>query len=204
MKGGAPADIQSAMVESAGWRLLGLLFERPRPGLRGEIEVLARRVSDPKLKETALASRSSDEGSYLRILGPGGPVSPREVAYRPRHDSGALLSELAGFYETHSYRPAAARDPADHVAVEVGFLGFMSQREAFAVARGDDRAAESTRRTKRAFMEEHLGVLSTQLAERLERASAGHLVEAARVLRNWCRPRARRGAAPVSIGDRPG
>ena len=49
MKGGGPADVTSAMSESTCWRLLGLLFERPRPGWRGEIELLAREVSDPKL-----------------------------------------------------------------------------------------------------------------------------------------------------------
>ena len=190
MKGGGPADVASAMSESTRWRLLGLLFERPRPGWRGEVELLAREVSDPKLRETALASRSSDEGSYLRVLGPGGPVSPREVSYRPRHDSGSLLSELAGFYEEHSYRPTTVQNPADHVAVELDFVGFMSQREAYAVARGDERAAESTRRAKRAFMEEHLGAFSAQLAQRLEGSAEGHLVEAGKVLRNWCPPRA--------------
>jgi hypothetical protein len=188
MKGGGPADVESAMRESTGWRLLGLLFERPRLGWRGEIELLAEATSDPDLRQTALASRASDEGSYMRVLGPGGPVSPREVSYQPSRDSGTLLSELAGFYEEYSYRPALARDPADHVAVELGFIGFMSQREAYAMARGDVRTAESSRRAKRLFMEEHLGPFSAQLARRLEGAGEGHLVDAAKLLRTWCPP----------------
>lgn len=188
MKGGGPAKVKSAMRESTGWRLLGLLFERPRLGWRGEIELLAQEISDPELRQTALASRSTDERTYLRVLGPGGPVSPREVSYRPSHDSGSLLSELAGFYEEFSYRPPLAQDPADHVAVELGFIGFMSQREAYAMARGDDRTAESTRHAKQTFMEEHLGPFSAELARRLEGAAEGHLVDAAKVLRSWCPP----------------
>lgn len=186
MNGGGPADVKSAMRESTGWRLLGLLFERPRVGWRGEIELLAQEIRDPALRQAALASRTTDEGSYMRVLGPGGPVSPREISYRTSGDSGSLLSELAGFYEEYSYRPAMARDPADHVAVELGFVGFMSQREAYAVARGDDRTAESTRRAKRVFMEKHLGPFSAQLARRLEGTGEGHLVEAAKILRSWC------------------
>jgi hypothetical protein len=188
MKGGGPTDVRSAMRESTGWRLLGLLFEKPRLGWRGEIELLAQEISDPELRRTAMASRAFDEGSYMRVLGPGGPVSPREVSYRPSGDSGSLLSELAGFYEEYSYRPEMAREPADHVAVELGFVGFMSQREAYALARGDDRTAESTRRAKRQFMEKHLGPFSAQLARRLEGAAEGHLVGAAKLLRSWCPP----------------
>jgi hypothetical protein len=185
----ASPDVESALRGSARWRLLGLLFERPRPSWRLEVEALAREVGEPRLSKAAVAARSFDEGPYLRILGPGGTVSPREAAYQPFHDPGQRLAAVRGFYETFAYRPLTAEDPADHVAVEIGFLGFMALKEAYALERDDHDAAELVRRAARIFMEEHLAVLAGGMPDKLSLscdASAGHLLEAARLLREWC------------------
>jgi len=185
----ASPDVESALRASARWRLLGLLFERPRPSWRLEVEALAREVGEPRLSRAAADARSFGEGRYLRILGPGGAVSPREGAHRPFHDPGQLLAAVRGFYETFAYRPLA-EDPADHVAVEIGFLGFMALKEAYALSRNDPDAADLTRRAAKTFMEEHLAVLSGALPDKLSGvAAAGHLLEAARLLREWCPPR---------------
>ena len=47
-----------------------------------------------ELRLLVAAVRSATEGDYLRLLGPGGLVSPREVTYQPFADPGQLLAEL--------------------------------------------------------------------------------------------------------------
>ena len=104
------------LLEAARWRLLGLLFERPRDGWRAEVRGLAAEVDDPRLQTATNEIADFGEGAYLAVLGPGGSVSPREVGYRPMGDPGKILSGLRTVYEAFGYRPRA-EDPPDHVAV---------------------------------------------------------------------------------------
>lgn len=173
--------VAALIAEAAGWRLLGLLFERPRPMRDAEIEAIAREVADPALRAAAVLSVGTTEGAYMASLGPGGAVSPREAAYRGREDPAAVLADLAGFYDAFAYSPDA-EDPIDHVSVEAGFAGYLKLKEAYALAHGRADAAAAVAGSLDRFVRDHLNAMAGPLARRLERAEVGPLAAAARCL----------------------
>jgi nitrate reductase assembly molybdenum cofactor insertion protein NarJ len=175
------ADPLPSLSAAASWRLLAVLLERPRPGWCEEVETLACEVDDAELRASARDARGATEGEYLRLFGPGGAVSPREVAHRTWHDPGWVLADLARYYEAFAYRPRA-EDPPDHVCVETGFVGYLHLKEAVALAAGDGDAAQSAAEARERFLEEHLAPLSLRLNERLEAVGASHLTPALRLL----------------------
>lgn len=177
--------MNSLLVDAARWRLLGLLFERPRVGWHAEVRALATEVNEPRFEQAAQAAADAGEGSYLAALGPGAAVSPREVAYRPMGDPGSILAELRAFYEAFGYDPRV-EDPPDHVAVQAGFVGFMKLKQAYAAAQGDAEAEATTREATARFIEAHLADFAGELARRLTPAAPGHLERAAAILDEIC------------------
>jgi TorA maturation chaperone TorD len=176
------------IARAAVFRLIGLLLERPRPGRRDEVLDLARETADPELRAVAERLADPDEATYVSLLGPGGPVSPREVAYRRIEDPGQVLADAASFYEAFGYRPEA-EDPADHVAVEAGFAAYLHLKEAYLRARGEDPEVAAAAGAR--FVESHLAPLAAGLVSRLELVSAPDLLALARLLA------ARVGAKPL-------
>jgi len=185
-----------SMVEAARWRLLGLLFERPRRGWCEEIEALAREVGDARLIEAARQAAAVTEGAYLAVMGPGGTVSPREVAYRPMGDPGRILAGLRGIYEAFGYAPLV-EDPPDHVAVQIGFVGFMKLKQAYAEVRDEAGAARLTAEAVAGFIDDHLAGFSGELARRLASGAPEHLVQTASILAELC------PGAPLPLVDAP-
>ena len=174
----AEAELISTAVE---WRLIGLLLQRPRAGWLHEVNALAREVHDERTRHAAAAARDATEGEYLRLIGPGGAVSPREVTFQPFQDPGHLLAQLATAYSAFAFHPRA-EDPVDHVAVEADFVGYLFLKEAFAVARGDAEAAAITSAARSSFIETHLAALAATFAQRLEHAGPSYLLPVARLL----------------------
>lgn len=153
----AELGVRELLRQTAAWRLIGLLLERPREGWRHEVEALGRELSDPDATAAVEAAKDgADEGRYLALLGPGGAVSPREVAYRGRQDPGHILADIRAFYEAFAFRPET-EEPPDHLAVEAGFLGYLCLKEAFARARGAADEAAVAADAARKFFTEHLG-----------------------------------------------
>lgn len=152
--------------EAAEWRLLALLFERPRPGWHAEVAALAAEVEDELLREAALAAADADERIYLRLIGPGGIASPRESAWRGRLDPGQILAALRLCYEAFAFAPAA-EDPPDHVAVEAAFVGYLALKTAYAQASGQEPQADLCIAAAAAFREDHLRAMAGPLCERL-------------------------------------
>lgn len=159
----------AALLEAARWRLAALLLERPRPGWTDEVATLAAEVGDETLGAVAALAADAREGDYLALLGPGGAVPAREVGYRPREDPGWILADLARFFDAFAYRPRA-EDPADHVAVEAGFVGYLHLKEALAQAAGEDDAAAVAREARAAFLATHLAPMIGRLAHALQLA----------------------------------
>jgi len=156
------------------WRLIGLLLERPRPGWHEEVATLSHEVRDPAVHAAAAAAHGASEGDYLRLLGPGGLVSPREVTYQPFADPGRLLAELATVYDAFGFRPRV-EEPIDHIAVEAAFVGYLLLKEAFAAARGDRASLSTTARARRNFVETHLATLANAFAQRVGNVAASYL-----------------------------
>jgi len=170
--------VEGALAEAAEWRLLGLLFERPRPGWREAVEALSREVGDGDLRAAAAQAGEAEEGTYLRVMGPGGAVPAREAGYHVTGDLGNILADVSAFYEAFAYHPSA-EDPLDHVAVQAGFAGYLRLKEAYARARGDEKNAETTAGALDRFIEAHLRVIAGPLARRLAGTAPAYLVRAA-------------------------
>jgi nitrate reductase assembly molybdenum cofactor insertion protein NarJ len=181
--------VRDLLSQAAAWRLLGLLFERPREGWRQEAENLCREVSDADIASAVEAARDQvGEGRYLALLGPGGAVSPREVTYRGMEDPGHIIADISAFYDAFAFQPETEEAP-DHLAVEAGFLGYLCLKEAFARARGNEEEAEVAGKAAVGFREAHLSTFAWALVDRLEAANVPYLSLAATALARRTGPR---------------
>lgn len=170
------------LQESVWWRLLALLFERPRPGWREEIEALADCCRDEALRETArTALGEATEGAFLAVLGPGGPVPAREAGYQTMRDTGRMLADARAFYDAFAYQPRT-EEPPDHLSVEIGFVGYLALKEAYAVAEGRTEQAGTAAAARQDFLREHLSSISSSMVEKLAPAGVEYLSRAAALL----------------------
>jgi nitrate reductase assembly molybdenum cofactor insertion protein NarJ len=178
----APAfDVAPLLREASAWRLLGLLFERPRPGWQEELDALEATVGDPSIRAAvAAAGEEACEEAFLGILCPAA-VSPREVTWQPGVDSGALLAELLATYEAFAFAPQTEEAP-DHVSVEAGFVGWLLFKEAYALSAGLVEEAELTARARERFLRSHLAGLAAALAGRLDPWGVAYLTLSAAAL----------------------
>ena len=55
-------------------------------------------ASDGRDNLGAAATAAAHASEYLDVLGPGGSVSPREVAYRGRQDQAQIIADVSAFY----------------------------------------------------------------------------------------------------------
>jgi nitrate reductase assembly molybdenum cofactor insertion protein NarJ len=176
------------LAEALRWRALGLLFERPRPEIEGLLARLAPEIDDPVLEELAeQAATAITAEHHVAVFGPGGTVSPREIAYHRMGDPGHLLARLNALYAQFAYAPKT-EEPPDHVAVECGFLGFLRLKQAFARSEG---AHDAVREIERAFAlvrTEHVAVLASGLRAKLDPDRHGPFARAVEVLENLCGP----------------
>ncbi|MCL4845139.1 MAG: molecular chaperone TorD family protein [Acidobacteria bacterium] len=168
--------------QAAEWRLLALLFESPREGWHDEVAALARDVDDGGLRAAAeAASREASPGVHTSIFGPGGPVSPREVTYLGGIHLGYLLAELRAYYEAFAYHPDTP-EPADHVAVEAGFVAYLLIKQAYALASDDADHAAVVADAIEQFSRDHLAAMAQPVATTLEAVGPPYLVGAAAAL----------------------
>lgn len=162
--------------ESVRWRLAALLLQRPHSDWRREIVSLSDEAGHARLKVLAFSARDADEAGYLRIFGPGGLVSPREVGYCPKEDPGRVLADIAGYYGAFAFR-SGSEDPMDHIGVEADFAGFLCLKEAYALTEGNQSAAETVNHGLSSFITAHLLPFARALRERFETVESGYLSE---------------------------
>lgn len=173
------SEVETLIRESVACRLLSLAFERPREGWAGEIDALAAQHGDGAMLRLAkLVREQATEEVYLDILGPGGAVSPREVAYSGWADPGAQLASLTAMYDAFAYLPAT-EECADHLSVELGFLGYLRMKEAFARSAGDTDSAAVAADAARGFIAGHLGAFAHGLRAKSPESDEFYLVLAA-------------------------
>ncbi len=179
------------LAEAAEWRLLGMLFECPKPGWREQVAGLGAEVPDPDLQAAAeRAQAEAGEGAYHSIFGPGGPAAAREVSYIESVQLGYLLSELGDYYAAFAY---PASEPRDHVSVEANFLGYLRLKEAFAAANSSPHQAV-TREAAEHFLADHLSMIAEPLAKALECCGQQYLTLAGRALLRRTGPRRKAGS----------
>jgi len=172
---------EALLSEAQDWRLLGLLFERPRDDWWQEIAELAASTRDEGLKAAAAATLGAGQGAYLALLGPGGVLPAREAGYRRTSDPGQVLFEIQTAYDAFAYKPVA-EDPPDHIAVEAGFVGWLCLKQAYALASGDREAASIAADAASTFQKRHLAAMAEALSVRFEIVEGGYLLLAARAL----------------------
>jgi nitrate reductase assembly molybdenum cofactor insertion protein NarJ len=171
-----------ALREAAEWQLLGLLFAPPISGWRDQVQSLAEAITAEDLREAARAAQlEADEGLYHSTFGPGGPAASREVSYQQSTLSGQFLADLAAYYQAFGFR-APWNLPPDHIAVETDFMAYLKMKKAYAVACHQKEHVAVTINAAQTFVEDHLSVISPQLAKTLATSGIQYLAFAAAAL----------------------
>jgi hypothetical protein len=171
------AEVREALSSAAEWYLIGMLFERPGRHRLDQLQVVSTEIVDPQLQEAARDLLVLTEETYLQLFGPGGAVSPREVAYIGWQDPGKILAQLEMLYESFSYRPRR-EDPVDHVAVEAGFVSYLYIKEAYSQVSANSDAGSVTNDVRKKFIEEHFGLLVQGLHQKLTGGPFSKLLDA--------------------------
>jgi len=182
------AEFVRVAGEGASWRLVGLLLQRPHSGWWQETEALSGEVQYPRLRDISASVRDATEGAYLSVFGPGGAVSPREVAYRPKKDPGKIMADISGIYRAFAFRPKD-EDPVDHICVEANFAGFLCLKEAYALAEDNSEAAEIISGGLRSFLIDHLEPFVQALSGCLKDVEPRYLAESVSCLLELVRRR---------------
>jgi TorA maturation chaperone TorD len=172
------------LQEAALWRFLSVLFERPRPGWSEQLEALAADLQDDRLNDSLQSVRQADEGVYLKLLGPGGQVSPREISYRRLADPAAILADLKAYYEAFAYSPQT-EEPPDHISTELGFAGFLRLKQVYAESERNSQGAELCRDALERFLETHLLEFAAAFAQKISSCPDSYLTNPVRALSHF-------------------
>lgn len=160
------------LERAATWRFASLLFQLPSVETVAELRAVARDVR-PEWRDEAeqLASFPLDgwQTEYHRVLGPGGcPASESSYDDNALAGRGPLLARVAGFYEAFAFRPHEnSREVPDHISHELGFLGYMALKCAFAAYAGEQGPLEVAREAYARFLSEHLESWIDRFDERI-------------------------------------
>jgi nitrate reductase assembly molybdenum cofactor insertion protein NarJ len=186
--------IPTLLRDSAEWRMISLLFQCPTPipsrdrqgavaqSWHNQVRSLSAEISDPDLLQASQqALAEAREGIYHSLFAPGGPAPPREATYKDSLQLGHLLSELNAYYTAFAYTPSTA-DPPDHVSVESDFLAYLRLKQAYALANGDEQAAETTAQAASDFLRDHLSRIADPLAKTLSHSGVPYLAATAAAL----------------------
>jgi DMSO reductase family type II enzyme chaperone len=209
------AGVQGAVARSAVYRILGLGFSYPGPEVLGFLKggfthKLAEAVSllagddQPELAEAVegLGSRSPKgsgggtvghlgeiEGEYNRLFRTGLLCTPYETEYDPMRSvrKGQELADILGFYSAFGLGPSQEqKELPDHIGVELEFMGFLLQKEAYARLNGWSEKVEVCTDAQRKFLREHLGVWVFAFCDRLEETSGSKFYRSlAKLLRKF-------------------
>lgn len=177
-----PSPVRDALEHAAALRLLAVLFERPRAGWLEELDAVAAAVTDPELVTLAALARDASEGAYHALLGAGGAVPGREVAYCTYEDPGRVLAELRVAHEAFAYVPSCTTEPVDHLCIETDFAAYLYLKEAYALMSGDEQAAQVTQAARERFTKDRLAPFAQGFARRLGGGGPAYLVAAAHAL----------------------
>jgi nitrate reductase assembly molybdenum cofactor insertion protein NarJ len=171
----ADARQRERLREAVEWRLLGLLFEPPSPAWREQVRALIPETESSGLQAAAQAAvEEARESLFCTLFGPGGSAPAREASCTQAVELGSLMAELAAYYEAFGYQPATA-EPPDHIAVELGFMGYLRLKEAYALACEDAERAALTAEAAERFLRQHLRVLAGPLVSALRSSGIRYL-----------------------------
>ncbi|MGC8794139.1 MAG: molecular chaperone TorD family protein [Bryobacteraceae bacterium] len=155
-----PQAAQQLARRAAQWHLLGLLLSCPSERWRERVARLYDETGSAELSAAARqALAEASEELYHSLTGPGGPIPVREAASDAVLEPGSLLAELLSCYEAFGYQPPW-EEPPDHVAVETDFMGYLSLKQAYALATGQPEQARLAEEAAAEFSRHHLARLA--------------------------------------------
>jgi len=170
------------LARAARYRALALLFAPPDARAAGELAALASDLGDAELAALAADLGPDAEGEYHRALGFTGAVRDGESDYEvnPLGGKGPLLADVAGFYLAFRYEDATLVGLApDHLSMELGFLGWLALRAAFARHEGDAEGEAVCVAAAEDFARDHVGRWAATMLARLRAAATGGFYDAA-------------------------
>ncbi|MBI5513496.1 MAG: molecular chaperone TorD family protein [Deltaproteobacteria bacterium] len=181
-------DLLPHLARSARYRVLSLLFAPPTDGLGEALRALTMELHGdgaPALQALARDAGSALAGDYHRALGPSGGVRDAESDYEvnPLGGKGPLIADVAGFYDAFKYHDTSLEGlPPDHLSIELGYLGWLAFRAAYARASGELEAEALCVRASERFVTDHLGRWARTFFQRVhERVGGGWYDRAATV-----------------------
>lgn len=174
--------VAGLLEEAVELRLIGLMFEYPSLNWRSNLESLVPCLHRQQLRGMAEAAlQEASEGLHIALFGPAGTVPVREVTYQGGVQFGYLMAELASYYEAFDFTPADG-EPADHLAVQIGFLAYLKLKQAHAVSEQDTENAALVEEAARNFTRDHLAVQAEPVVNRLTQFAPSFLCEAGNLL----------------------
>ncbi|MCG3138832.1 MAG: hypothetical protein HJJLKODD_02701 [Phycisphaerae bacterium] len=148
----------------------------------------------------------ADHGALLALvhgqLFEGAMLCPvNETAYI-RRDKGAILADLAGFYQAFGFDGGRLPEKLDHITVELEFVAILLIMLAQAVQENHTEHLEVTTTAFRNFMGDHLGEWGLLFAERLAATSPHplHQLTARLLVELWQMITTEHSLAPLAEG----
>ena len=180
------AEIASDLRRAASYRYLSLLFVPPTQEISDELVSLADTVDASLRGDAAHLGKSTSrtlQGIFHKVLGGSGQVPDTECGYddNTAGGRGPLLADVAGFYLAFAFE-APAGQTTDHVSSELGFMGWLAMKEAFARHEGDEEHRSITEAARHRFVKDHLGRWILAFLERMAQVAEGTHYEAVATL----------------------
>jgi DMSO reductase family type II enzyme chaperone len=184
--GATERAVHEQLARASVYRLLGRGFAYPIPDDWTALARMARAVGETapsgvaeplaRLAESAERALAADVAAeYVFLFDRGARCPPYEGAWSDAPGlagKAALLADVAGFYQAFGLVPAGAQpDAEDHIAAECEFMSALALKEAWAVASGNDEAAEVIRTAEQWFLADHLGRWTNAFAATLREAT---------------------------------
>jgi TorA maturation chaperone TorD len=121
------------------------------------------------------------EGEYTRLFERSVPCPLNESGYAGARGMGAVhdIAHVASFYAAFGFKVSPeTKELADHLCVELEFLGVLLAKEAYALEHGWEERARVTRDARLKYASEHLAPWLPKLGERLGQHSASRFYQA--------------------------
>lgn len=165
------SDMNQHLLRADVYRCLALALDDPSDDRLTQLADLCRDVtpviSDDILRylfeqfSTIASSAMADDivFEYHRLFTAQTVCLFSEGSYH-RTDRGAILADIAAFYQAFHVRVPEGRGAPDAIKVELGFMSIMALKSANALTRNDVDALEVTACAERQFLLDHLGRFS--------------------------------------------
>ncbi len=161
--------LENSLLRADFFRLMAICFDEPGENTMKDVAILCcdierfkksgrynLRISQDKLVEATVQTDWQEAlVIYHALFTTDVVVSPFEGAYH-RSDKGNVIGDIAGFYTAFGLVSRQYSGPPDLISKELGFISWLSLKEAYALDTGMDAELEITRKAVKAFVKDHV------------------------------------------------